>query len=397
MTKLCAFCRTPLTKSNRTKEHIIPNAIGGRKKVINFICRSCNSKTGEKWDAELINQLRPFCTMLDISRARGHNQPFPVETVSGRTLTWNPDGSLTIRRPVFEQRSVDDKKYVTMQARSMTEFRIMLSDLKRTHPELDVEKLMSQASASQEYLQEPIQMSHTFAGTLAGRSIIKSCLALAHEAGLSIDDCENAKSYLLSNGEACFGYYNESDPVVNRPANTLLHCVYVCADPESGLVLAYIEYFGFQKIVACLSNKYRGPRLECSYAVNPITGQEQGIDVALNITSAEISDIYNYEKMDYERAKSDIENALRVWKEIDNSRAVERAVNDAIDFTCLQMGIRDGDVLSEEEIARFSDCVFEKLAPTLLRLKFGQSFTDEEIRAIIGNVNRSSDKKNYDQ
>ena len=57
MTKLCALCQTPLTKANRTKEHIIPNAIGGRKKVRNFICKRCNDETGEKWNSALTRQL----------------------------------------------------------------------------------------------------------------------------------------------------------------------------------------------------------------------------------------------------------------------------------------------------------------------------------------------------
>ena len=397
MTKLCALCRTPLTKSNKTKEHVIPNALGGRKKVINFICKSCNSNTGAKWDAELIGQLRPFCTMLDISRAQGHNQPFYVQTASGRKLLWNPDGSLTIRGRKFEKRSVGDKTHVTMHARSMPELRSMLSDFVQTRPDLDVDHLLSQASASQEYLQEPIQIPHTFGGASAGRSIIKSCLALAHEAGLSIEDCENARSYLLLDGEACFGYYNESDPVANRPTDTLLHCVYVYADPAHGQVLGYVEYFGFQKVVACLSSNYRGPTLECSYAINSLTGQELDIDVCLNVTPAQIPAIYNYEKMDYERAKFDIVKALRVWKEIDNNRAIEHAVDDAIDFACLQMGIQDGSILSESQITEFSDYVFYKLAPTVLRLKFSQSFTDEEIQAIIGTIKGLKEGKESDR
>ena len=109
MNKLCALCQTSLTKSNSTKEHVIPNAIGGRKTVRNFICRSCNSETGEKWDSELARQLQPFCTMLDIRRQEGRNQPVEVETVSHRKLIWNLGGSLTIANPTFDERTVDGK------------------------------------------------------------------------------------------------------------------------------------------------------------------------------------------------------------------------------------------------------------------------------------------------
>ena len=70
----------------------------GTQKVRNFICKRCNDKTGEKWDSEIAAQLQPLCTMLNIVRERGDNQSLSVETISGRKLTLNPDGSLTIAR-----------------------------------------------------------------------------------------------------------------------------------------------------------------------------------------------------------------------------------------------------------------------------------------------------------
>ena len=80
----CAFCAKHLTESNASKEHVIPNAIGGRKTINNFICVDCNNSTGANWDKELVSQLRPLCTMLNINRDRGSNRAFVVETINGR-------------------------------------------------------------------------------------------------------------------------------------------------------------------------------------------------------------------------------------------------------------------------------------------------------------------------
>ena len=395
MTKLCAFCRTPLTKSNRTREHIIPNAIGGHKKIRNFICKRCNDKTGEKWDSELASQLRALCTMLDIKRDRDNNRQLSVETISGRKLTLNSDGSLTNPEVTVDKSTVGDKTHFQIRATSIPHLKKIMSKMtKKKYPDVDIDRLLMQAIQSQEPLQEPIHIHVETGGALAGRSIVKSCLALAYEAGLTIDDCENAKRYLLQNREACFGYYNETDPITNRPHNIPLHCVYVRADTAKGLVLAYVEYFGFQKIVACLSDNYSGPTIERCYGVNPLTGEELDVDVDLTLEKNDISSIYNYEKWDYGRAKYDMENTLLVWKEIDNGRVIERVVNDAIDDACSELGIREGDVLSDERILEFSDYVFCKFAPTLLRIKFGQSFTHEEIQAIMGIVSGSLDEKN---
>ena len=56
----CALCDIIITNENDTKEHIVPNAIGGRKKIKGFICRACNSTSGDSWDKELAKQLNPL-------------------------------------------------------------------------------------------------------------------------------------------------------------------------------------------------------------------------------------------------------------------------------------------------------------------------------------------------
>ena len=275
----------------------------------------------------------------------------------------------------------------------MDELEGMLIGMKKKFPELNVNEVMTEASLTQDYPNDPIHIPFSFGGQLAGRSIIKTCLALAYEAGLTIDDCENAKDCLVSGGQLCFGYYNVSDPIVNRPDNTPLHCAHVCADPESGQILGYVEYFGFQKMVICLSSNYSGPVRERSYAVNPLTGEEFDIDVVLNLSAEDIRAIYDYERWDYERAKDDLAMVLTICREIDRDRAIRRAVDEAIEYACVQMGLEDGDILSDGKILEFSNYAFEKIAPVALRLKFGQEFSSEDMRAIAGMLDNSKDSR----
>jgi hypothetical protein len=51
----CALCETAITAENDSDEHLIPNALGGRRKVSGFLYRDCNSRTGEAWDAWRLN------------------------------------------------------------------------------------------------------------------------------------------------------------------------------------------------------------------------------------------------------------------------------------------------------------------------------------------------------
>jgi 5-methylcytosine-specific restriction endonuclease McrA len=38
----CVLCENTITAETESEEHLIPNALGGRKKVSGFLCRDCN-------------------------------------------------------------------------------------------------------------------------------------------------------------------------------------------------------------------------------------------------------------------------------------------------------------------------------------------------------------------
>lgn len=97
---ICALCDNEITDKNDTREHIIPNSIGGRKKVKKFICISCNKKTGETWDSELAKQIHQLSLYLGTKRERGEVPSQIFETRDGKKITLNADASMTIDKPV---------------------------------------------------------------------------------------------------------------------------------------------------------------------------------------------------------------------------------------------------------------------------------------------------------
>ena len=379
---LCAFCKTPLNDGNNSKEHIIPNAIGGRKTVRNFICKQCNSSTGEKWDKALADQLKALCTMLDIKRRRGGNQPLPVETVGGEQLLLHPDRSMARLKPTFSERNLGNATEINIRARSIRDLKKMLPGLKRKYPNLDIEEILKKATPKQKYLQEPFHIPLQFGGDLVGRSIVKSCLALAYEAELDIDHCEHAKKYLLENGEPCFGYYNETDVVRNRPPNVFFHCIFVCGDPTTRQVLAYAEYFSYQRIVACLSSNYDGPRFSKFYAIDPLTGEELEIDVHLDFTPEYITSIYADEKINYDNVIIALVSLLDIWREKDTHASITHASSDAVKYAFDNCGAQPGERFSEEHRANIVRLLQERLEPFMLHLLSSGTFTEDELRDI---------------
>ncbi|XYU91462.1 HNH endonuclease [Pasteurella multocida] len=55
--KICIICRKEFTTTRpATKEHIIPESIGGNY-IIETVCKDCNSKMGTKIDAPFVKNL----------------------------------------------------------------------------------------------------------------------------------------------------------------------------------------------------------------------------------------------------------------------------------------------------------------------------------------------------
>jgi hypothetical protein len=97
----CVRCDCPIDESNDSEEHVIPNSIGGRLKVRGFICRDCNSRTGETWDATLSQQLNFFCHFFGVKRERGVLPRQPIETTAGEQLLMQPGGGFKMKDPFY--------------------------------------------------------------------------------------------------------------------------------------------------------------------------------------------------------------------------------------------------------------------------------------------------------
>ena len=320
--------------------------------------------------------------MLNVKRARGRNRPFVVETVSDRRLTLNPDGSMGIAEPLFEAQELAGKTTVKMHARTMREMKRMLSGLKKKHAQIDVDEIMDQTKPVQEYSDEPYAISLSVGGALVGRSIVKSCLAMVYDAGLTTDQCEEAKQYLLKGEKPCFGFYTKHDLVRNRPEKTFFHCVHVRGDPQQRQILAYVEYFGCLRFVAWLSRNYEGCAFSHCYALNPVTGKELDLDIVLDINPAELAEIDDGGHVEYGEVARALGVLVGAWKEMDVDRARTRAIDDAIAFACAECGISEGDILSDEQAAQFARVVSDRMTPYLLHTIKASRLTDDDRRAI---------------
>lgn len=172
-----------LNNKSQSKEHIIPNSIGGRRKAGAFICKTCNNKLGETWDAELAKQLNWCALSVGVCRERGEVPKQIVQTIDGRRLWLNNDGAMTPEKPSYNERLVDGQTEISFTARDRREAARMIEGAKRKHPGFNEQKAHNQLEVQHTYLDSPIHMTLGFGGPSAGRSVVKTAWAHASDVG----------------------------------------------------------------------------------------------------------------------------------------------------------------------------------------------------------------------
>lgn len=367
--KACALCKTPLTRGNNSKEHLIPRSIGGRKKVRGFICIKCNNNAGETWDTALAKSLNPLSLLCRIKREGNDVPSQEFSFISGEAVLLKFDGSMTIPHPLFSKTERNDGKLeYHIKARTPEEADRMLKGLKKKHPDFNLEEARSKFSHTELYPDSPLHIPFQFGGAEAGRSLVKTALAWAVENGIDADNCGEAIAYLTDKeAPACFGYYYEKDIIANRELDKVLHCVAISNTNTQGQLLAYIEYFSAQRMVVRLTDNYSGKDVHAIYAIDPIKGEEVSLIFNLSLSRQDVQDTYNYKKCPKASHEAAFGIPLSIANQNDFISERDKQIADSVDYAYKNCGIPEGGILDEAAIRKMPDLIIDKLAPFLIR------------------------------
>jgi len=371
----CALCLVELTDENKTKEHIIPNAIGGWEKVEGFICVSCNNGKGNTWDAELASQFNWFSVMTGIVRERNEPPPELVKTISGERFLLQNDGTMLPASFKYKEVKDGERTKISFAARTPKEAAKKIEEIAKRFPQFDKETALANAQEVQtSYLDEPIHVQFSFGGPLAGRSVVNSGLAFAFSKGINPHSCESVLGYLRNQNSppSCYGLFYLKDIVKNRPANTIFHCVAICGDTSKRRLLAYVEYFGAARWLIALSNNYDGPNVNYQHAIDPTNAKPVDIRLQWEITDEMIERTVSgngYTTDDYssEFGKT-IEIILRLSNERDQRHAIERAFWAARK----KLGMKVGDQITPDIAQAFALTMTNELNPFIRHLVGGK-------------------------
>lgn len=284
MPKQCVLCDEVISEKNMTAEHIIPNAIGGRKKVSGFICRDCNSRTGTEWDANLVGHPMLRFLSLTVKRQKGKVKPFQF-TSDGEEYAFDSKG-IKLITPVRKLETSTEKVH---------RFHISSDDKEENQRKFEA---LSE-KYRQRYGRDKVRASienrseiSDFGFTLdtnglrdepTSKAVVKTMLATVFDAGINPRVCDIGLGYLrgersLSEEELAFrllGADTQGSSGLRILSQIMpsFHCVIVEGDPSSSVVIGYVILFGCFLYHATLSRAYSGYRFIHNYCVCPETGK----------------------------------------------------------------------------------------------------------------------------
>ena len=283
----CWLCDKELTE---TREHIIPESMGGKKTVRGFICRDCNSKTGHNWDVAVTEfESWKFHLLSDLKINPQQGKPIRGNMPDTGMNVFIDSGvqvRLGFNAPVKTQLETGEVLYQFSCDPSRVDdlFTAMNTLLQQEGGKNPMTRDEFDARIRHHVTPQPVvNFTLQMDTPMYYRSVVKTAMAMAFSMGINPTDCGNAARYLRDEtmGE---------EGVVTLPGTSLKgtvddwtdhHAVTVFGFPDSGLLIGEVLYFGNVAGLVILSDSYDGPTIVAGHAISLRTGEY--IDADLNL------------------------------------------------------------------------------------------------------------------
>lgn len=267
--------------SNRSKEHIIPNHLGGRRTSNTIIDKSTNDHFGSTMDAELGRAINWIRILLD-ARSGDGTPPPPLSVESGaETYLITPGGKPELRKPGIHVNKDPVSGTVTISgvARNEQEVRRLTKRVRQQYGISD--EALAQALERQKAFVPPVSIQFQV-NSLVLRSIAKiACNLFSSEhTGLFLrHEFNGVREYILNGGDdQTFIRLNTSEVSIGeagRDLGPLDHLVLVHGDSETGQVRALVCLFKYLQFVVDMGTIQLSDDIALAYRVDQLGRQQR--------------------------------------------------------------------------------------------------------------------------
>lgn len=369
--RVCYLCGTRLVGAARSGEHIILNALGGRHRSYDLLCRRCNDKAGSSIDAELSRQLLPYANLLGFERDRKRTPNVIVERETGEQVVRDRRGNMRPPRPSVSARMQGSKLHVEASAGTVSEIMRELRRLKRRYPTLDLSDVKKQIKTTV----TPVFESTTFRSDQIGgddalRAVAKIAANFAVWKGhIDHPTCASFISGTTTRNEVAWWWVGD-DPIVSRPAQAVLNIVGLAAADRR--VVAYVELLHVFQFGVVVEEAYDGPSFSEILARDVMTGRE--LELCWDPSKWEVTEI-----PPAERIMQRLAALMPIAEKASHDRVLKEAIDRAFKRTWQEYG-------TEATGEQLLPILLEELQPLLIaRLRASGSRQTDVIRGEESN------------
>jgi ribosomal small subunit protein bTHX len=287
---ICYVSKDVLTKTNKSLEHIIPNALGGKLKSSHLLNSYWNSKLGETIDNALIKQI-PLSTILTVNRDRGRNPKIAAYSKEGIKYLVGENNSIERRpsKPIEVELENGKKsiKFIKGQEEGI------LRSLKKKNPDIDIKELRKQIKWDDSEKEVSILFENKFTaitGKEAFRAITKIIVNFYVFSTNEITEVEKATCFIKGESDWLnkIKYYNPNDKTIHTLGDKeISHLLYISGNQKENLLIGYLELFSCYCFLIILNDDYKGKDIEHCYNYDLTTNKELKKSIRLTLTRVE--------------------------------------------------------------------------------------------------------------
>lgn len=280
--KKCYICGEKLTKDNTSVEHIIPNAIGGKLKSKELICKKCNSKLGDSMDNELAKQFEFFSNFLNIDRERGKpNDIIFTEKETNMEYRRKANGEFLPKNDLEIKKEIMDDVRIGFYISSTNKKNIYkkCEEISKKY-KIRNEDIENSLKYTKHNLNE-MHISLTFGGKNIQLALYKIAISFFIYSGGDMKYIEHLINCLLQNNTDNTNGYSKLIATKNTDSikeNSISHIIYIEGNNKGHILYAYIEFFGTIQFLILLNNNYDGVDMKYTYCYDFISRSE--IDIS---------------------------------------------------------------------------------------------------------------------
>jgi hypothetical protein len=390
---LCLFCPTELDATTKP-EHILLNALGGRKTTRTAICSVCNNTFGGSIDGVLADQVMALRNLLQLESGTGKAAPGLKNIQAGEhKIDIKGDGTLELAEKPFTIEWLADGKWnVQIKARSEEHLSEIIPHLAKAlkTDENDLRRQLGGARASL-ITQRPGAVLHQigFGGLDAIRSATKACLTLwstlVGNDEVRSAPYEAARNFVLSGGEQ---FLRERTHIDSRhfvetermqsSYGLMFNLIYVRSD-ETGRVVGHFTLYNAISWQVTLAEAGGRPNAKIALISNPLEPNHwsdqaaEEFDVPFEwLNSPDYSD-------EFVRSKARMEKICQLYVDSTMTKEQARLIGKCFE----RLGIAPGESVPPHKVAALSRLIASTITHHALGLPEEQKLSSEQTAALV--------------